>query len=414
MTFTNMLRTNKTHKFSTISLFTGAGGLDIGFEQAGFDTLSAVEVCTPFCDTLLLNQAKQIPIPGTDRYYLQGTKVLNCDIRSISACDLNPNGIDIDCLIGGPPCQTFSSAGKQDSIFDQRGTLIYEYLRLLKELKPRTFLFENVRGLVTARGRNNEPGEVLLDLIGRMEQEGYHCRASLLNSADFGSYQRRVRCFIIGSRTGAPPEFPAPTHGENVSAPSLFHKNIAKWNTLGDFLSKHADLDKDNWTRPTPSLSEELSSLPEGKGVRSKGRIEATRPSGHWGYRQGTFIADTKKPARTVTGSSSQDWIRLDDGSLRRITLREAAALQGFPDEWEFCGNKSQMFQQIGNAVPAIFGKAIGTSISNYITEGSIPDNATATDSFISKKIMKSIRYTKYDNEKNGAFRVNRLAGLRK
>lgn len=407
MTLLNMSTTTKLHTFKAISLFTGAGGLDIGFEQAGFETVSAVEISVPFCNTIIQNQAKRVVIPNTDRHYFEGTEIFNKDITTVTSEELNSKGVEIDCLIGGPPCQSFSSAGKQDSIFDHRGTLIYEYLRLLREIRPKVFLFENVRGLVTARGRNCEPGEVLMSLVNMMQDEGYHCRVSLLNSADYGSPQRRVRCFIIGSRIGVAPDFPQPTHSERVMAASIFGNVLKPWNTLGDFLREHADNDPNNWTQPTESLLRDLASIPEGKGLKSVGRAEATRPSGHWGYRQGTFIADTSKPARTVTGSSSQDWIRMHDGSLRRITLKEAAGLQGFPEEWEFCGSKANKYQQIGNAVPIVFGKVLGETLYQYLSREEF-ENFSSSDSIISPKIMESIRYTKYDSEKNGAYRVNR------
>ncbi|MCM1518693.1 MAG: DNA cytosine methyltransferase [Pseudoflavonifractor sp.] len=336
----------KRHTFKAISLFTGAGGLDIGLEQAGFETISAVEICVPFFNTILQNQARRIPILNSERYYFQEARILNQDIATVSASDLNPAGAEIDCLIGGPPCQAFSSAGKQDSIFDHRGTLIYEYLRLLDEIRPKVFLFENVRGLVTARGQNHEPGEVLINLLNMMKAVGYHCRVALLNSADYGLPQRRVRCFIIGSRIGIAPEFPQATHGKLPRESSLFCKGVRRWITLEDFLKDNVDNDETNWIRPTDSLNKELSQLPEGKGLRSMGRKEATRQSGHWGYRQGTFIADTTKPARTVTGSSSQDWVRLNDGSLRRITMKEAAALQGFPKIGNSAGAKPTNFSR--------------------------------------------------------------------
>lgn len=411
MTYSIMSTRINERIFKAISLFTGAGGLDIGFEQARFETMAAVELCVPFCNTIMQNQSNCIPIPGVERCYFQGTNIINKDIATVEGQELNPNGIEIDCIIGGPPCQAFSSAGKQDSIFDHRGTLIYEYLRLLREIKPKVFLLENVRGLVTARGRNGEPGEVLISLVNMMKAEGYHCRVSLLNSADFGSHQRRVRCFIMGSRVGEAPEFPAPTHGDFSKSPSLFGNEIKPWNTLGDFLRVCSDDNQDNWIRPTSSLRKELAHIPSGKGLKSAGRPEATRPSGHWGYRQGTFIADLTKPARTVTGSSSQDWIRLEDGSLRRITMKEAAALQGFPEEWEFCGSKANKFQQIGNAVPVIFGRVIGQTLYDYLTQERF-ETTMEPDCVFSQKIIESIRYTKYDFRRNGAYRVNRIAGL--
>ena len=171
-------------------------------------------------------------------------------------------------------------------------------------------------------------------------------------------------------------------------------------------LALFSDKDETNWVRPTTELNEQLRGIPEGSGLKSKGRIEATRPNGHWGYRQGTFIADQTKPARTVTGSSSQDWIRLSDGSLRRLTEKEIAMLQGFPPEWVFCGTKADRFQQIGNAVPTVFGLLLGKTIADYLKGGyeNLPkDNETV----LPKDIRESIRYTIYDNERNGQYRAN-------
>ena len=108
--------------------------------------------------------------------------------------------------------QAFSAAGKQLSLLDPRGQLLHEYCRIIDELSPRTFLFENVRGIVTARDAKGKPGGVIEDLFAELQSLGYSCRAQLLNSADFGSYQRRIRCFIIGVKRGSAPPFPEATH----------------------------------------------------------------------------------------------------------------------------------------------------------------------------------------------------------
>ena len=154
------------NRLKAVSLFTGAGGLDIGFERAGFHIISALEIHPRYYETLVVNKQKKIQISrNREDSFFEGTKLINEDIRNISADELVPPSIEVDCVIGGPPCQAFSSAGKQESIFDDRGQLIYEYLRILKEIKPKSFLFENVRGIVTARGKKNEPGEILIELL---------------------------------------------------------------------------------------------------------------------------------------------------------------------------------------------------------------------------------------------------------
>ena len=394
------------NRLKAVSLFTGAGGLDIGFERAGFHIISALEIHPRYYETLVVNKQKKIQISrNREDSFFEGTKLINEDIRNISADELVPSSIEVDCVIGGPPCQAFSSAGKQESIFDDRGQLIYEYLRILKEIKPKSFLFENVRGIVTARGKKNEPGEILIELLRLFEEAGYNCRVSLLNSADYGSYQRRVRCIIIGSRVAAAPFFPEATHSKTKIDSTLFDSGKKQWNVLGDYLRLYGSKNPDEWVRPTQELEQQLRHIPSGSGLKSNGRAEATRPNGHWGYRQGTFIADPSLPARTVTGSSSQDWIRLEDQSLRRLTFNEVAGLQGFPSEWVFCGNKNDQFQQVGNAVPTIFGEVLGQTLANYLLfEYSTYPESNITE--LPPSIKNCIRYTKRDNQVNGAYRV--------
>lgn len=390
---------------TAVSIFTGAGGLDIGIERAGFNILSTLEIHPSYCATVQKMKAKGVKIPNTNRTYFQDTMVIEGDIREMTAKDLLGCRKTTDCLVGGPPCQAFSSAGKQNSIYDERGTLVYEYFRILKEIRPKVFLFENVRGLVTAKGANDEPGEVLKGLLEMFQSLGYSCRVKLLNSADYGLPQRRVRCFIVGSAIAAAPEFPVPTHAE-MPVDSMLPSECRKpWVSLARFLERHADTDRSHWILPTEKLREALKDIPDGKGLKSRGVKEATRPGGHWGYRQGTFIADQTRPARTVTGSSSQDWIRLTDGKLRRLTLREVSQLQGFPPEWEFSGSTADQYQQVGNAVPAIFGEVLGRTLVDYLSGGwkkCLPANSLD----VSPEIERAIRYTKYDNMKNGAYRV--------
>lgn len=370
-----------------VSLFSGAGGLDIGLERAGLHPVSLCEVEDVFCQTLRHNQGWK---HSDGRAYLAGAQVIHADIRSVRPQDLVTSG-RVDLVVGGPPCQAFSSSGKQLSVLDPRGALVTEFYRVVEGLKPKMFLFENVRGLVTARDRTGEPGGVITELVNILEQLGYSCRAGLLNAADFGAYQRRVRCFILGSSKGEAPKFPNPTHDK---AGGLLGSG---WKSLKDFLDEHEDTDAANYTMPTAALAKQLHGIPSGSGVKSPGRAEATRPSGHWGYRQGTFIADLRLPARTVTGSSSQDWIRWR-GVLRRLTFLEIKRLQAFPDDWIVVGNKAQQYKQIGNAVPTVFGEALGKVIVSHLEQfpSTKPERIGIPDSF-----RGYIEYTKRDHARN-------------
>ncbi|MBF8277816.1 MAG: Cytosine-specific methyltransferase [Candidatus Brocadiaceae bacterium] len=375
-----------------VSLFSGAGGLDIGLERAGFRSVSLCEIESVFCDTLKVNQRG---IHDDGHEYFKEAKIFNADIRDISGADL-ANGKQIDLVVGGPPCQAFSSAGKQLSVLDPRGLLVNEYFRVIDEIQPRMFLFENVRGLVTARDSGGDPGGVIKELLKRFWEAGYSCRAELLNSADYGSFQRRVRCFIIGAKHGKSPLFPAPTHQKQGG---LFY---ATWKSLGAFLENHADQNREAFTLPTETLALQLHGLPNGAGLKSKGKAEKTRPGRYWGYRQGTFIADLSLPARTITGSACQDWIRWD-GLLRRLTLNEVKLLQGFPSDWEICGTKAQKYKQIGNAVPTLFGELIGEVILKFLCE--YPDSSPA---FIEMPhtFRGYIDYTKKDHARNADSRT--------
>lgn len=395
-----------------VSIFTGAGGLDIGIERAGFITASAIEFEGRFVETLRLNQKLRHPVESqAGHYHFNETNIIHGDIREVGAEDLWDDDVPPDLLVGGPPCQSFSSAGKMGSVNDSRGQLIFEFLRIARDLKPRAILFENVRGLVTARGPKGEPGEVLDHLLGELASIGYSCSVGLLNAADFGAPQRRVRCFIVGLRGSQAPPLPTATHAKQAAAHAQatlgFVQKVAPWVTLGDFLRENADSDRANWVRPTEAMQRQLQDIPDGSGLKSAGVAEATRPGGHWGYKQGGFIADQTLPARTVTGSTSQDWIRLADGSLRRLTLAEVAGLQGFPADWYLAGSKAQQFKQVGNAVPTVFGRVLGLTIARCLAaqrEGE-PLSKVARAK-VPEDIAGAIAYTKKEERRNGASRA--------
>jgi DNA (cytosine-5)-methyltransferase 1 len=375
-----------------VSVFSGAGGLDIGLERAGMQAVSLCEIEPVFCETLAANQSCQ---HSDGKEYFSEARILNADISDLSRSDLAGKK-RIDLVVGGPPCQAFSSSGRQRSVLDPRGRLINEYLRIIDEIQPRMFLFENVRGLVTARDESGEPGGVIRALLDRFHETGYSVRAGLLNSADYGAFQRRVRCFMIGTKRGTAPLFPEPTHQRT---PDMFHKT---WRTLSQFLKAHCDEDEDQFVFPTDQLRKQLEPLPNGCGLKSAGKAEATRPGGHWGYRQGTFIADLDLPARTVTGSASQDWIRWN-GELRRLTLQEVKQLQGFPSDWEIRGTKTQRFKQIGNAVPSLFGQILGETIKSFLEKypRTSPKRIGMPQSFAGY-----IEYTKKDHARNKSSRT--------
>lgn len=389
--------------FTVVSLFSGAGGLDIGLERAGFQTVAAVDNDPDCVATLCNNQRARIDAGGGCKH-LEGAVILAAGIDSLGGDQLRPAGCDTswapDLMAGGPPCQPFSSSGKMLSVADPRGRLFEHFVRLAADLRPRLILFENVRGLITARGPNGEPGEALRMVKGAFESIGYATTFALLNAADYGGPQRRIRCFMMATRCTALPLFPEPTHAE-APASGLFESRLP-WVTLGDFLAGRPAPPSEEVVRPTKRLASLLKNVPEGSGLKSAGAREATRPGGHWGYRQGTFIADLKQPARTITASASQDWIRLPDGSLRRLSLRECAALQGFPSEWRFAGPTASQFRQVGNAVPTLFGRVLGSALVEALEGARRPRPTSAP---LPNEFLSAISYTKREHSRNGASR---------
>lgn len=383
-----------------VSLFSGAGGLDVGLEQAGFHTVVATDYDADCVETLRANHSLRIPVNGSlQRAHLDGSAIIHADVADLTRADLAPPGATADwrptLLAGGPPCQPFSSAGRQRGLEDPRGRLFEHFVRIASELQPDFILFENVRGLATARGVTGTPGEVLQAVKLSFEQVGYRTRFALLNSADYGAPQRRVRLFMLAARTGPVPQFPVATHSRKPAA-----GQCEPWTTLGEFLSERPEPRLDEMVRPSAALADALRDVPSGSGLKSPGRAEPTRPGGHWGYKQGTFIAELGLPARTVTAASTQDWVRLPGQELRRLTLSECAGLQGFPAPWTFAGNRASVFRQVGNAVPAVFGEVLGRCLSK--AEEVLVTEAEAD---LPASIRAAIAYTLRDDQRNGHVR---------
>jgi DNA (cytosine-5)-methyltransferase 1 len=398
-------------RLSVIDLFAGAGGLSASLEQAGLETVMAVDIDRDAIQTLQATQKARIPIANpSPRSYLDQARIVRADIADLGLSDLRPTGVSAtwrpDVLAGGPPCQPFSSAGRQRGLNDPRGQLFLEFVRVADLLRPRYVLFENVRGLLTQKTSDGRPGGVL-ELVQRsFEDIGYAIRFAVLNAADFGAHQRRVRLYMIGTETHHLVEFPAPTHSRDPQPGS----DEKPWVTLGEFLAAQPEPDPSDVVRPSPRRALELARLAPGTGLRTGGVIEHQRPSGHWGYRQDCFIADLAKPARTIRSASTPDWLRLRDGSLRRLTWRECAGLQGFPADWRFAGTTASRFRQVGNAVCLPIGQALGRVLVAGIRQGASqrrPESAPWPSEF-----HRRIDYTAMEERVNGpGRRAKRRAG---
>ena len=385
-----------------ISLFSGAGGLDLGLESVGWKTTYACDFDAAAIATLKANAGRHI---GNGRIAFESTHIEQIDISRLDARELiEKSGLkkgSVPLLAGGPPCQSWSSAGRQLGFDDPRGRLFEDFIRLANGIDARWLLLENVRGLLTARGRDSIPGSALQEIRLRLLKAGFQTTVALLNAADYGVAQRRVRLFLLGFRQGDPPPFPLPTHAREPTG-----QGYAAWLSLSGALCGLADLKADEIIRPSDKLARELANLDPGTGLKSAGKTERTRPGGHWGYKQGAFVADVQQPARTVTASTAQDWIKDPVLGLRRLSPRECAAIQSFPASWDFKGSLAEKYRLIGNAVPPKLAAAIG----GQLLQNHRASVATARADFekllpLDPRLAYHVNYTAREEASNGASR---------
>lgn len=374
-------------------MFSGAGGLDLGFERAGWSRLLANDIDRDSAATLRSNTKKALR-----------ESIVEADIRSFTAAEIRARagGLgrgDLTAIVGGPPCQSWSSAGHQLGMLDDRGQLFLDFIRLANQLDPRFIVMENVRGLLTARGPDGEPGSALTTIRKDLWQEGWQTTVSLLNAADYGVPQRRVRLFVVAYREGDRPPFLVPSHSK-VASPST-----RRWVSLRAALSKVRNLSEEEIIRPSAKLAAELRNVGPGSGVKSPGKAETTRPGGHWGYKQGAFVADLAQPGRTVTASTAQDWVIDPERGLRRLSPRECAAVQTFPAGWNWVGGRASVYRQIGNAVPPKLAEALANSLREQA--GCLrPDTSSVVElEPLAPSLAAAIAYTVRDSTRNGASR---------
>ena len=331
----------------TLALFSGAGGLDIGFSDAGFDIIETAEIEAKFVKTLLHNQAQ-----GT---YLRHAQVKCVDVRAYFPTFAE----GIDFIIGGPPCQSFSAAGRRAAgvagTKDVRGGLFEEYVRLLDQLKPKGFLFENVYGLVGA-----EKGEAIRKISLAFREVGYNIAYRVLDAADYGVPQHRERLIIVGVREGLRFAFPKPTHGPDAGHVPHFTASEA---VAGAFDS----------TERRPSINGRfghlLPDVPPGLNysfyTEKMGHAE---PLFAWRSKFSDFLykADPATPIRTLKASGGQytgpfHW----DG--RHFTMGELKRLQTFPDDYHIVGNRALVAKQIGNSVPPQFARMLALGVLEQV-----------------------------------------------
>lgn len=349
-------------KPSVISLFSGAGGLDYGFEAAGFETTVAVEMDHACCETLSANRS---------------WPVLESDITKVSAREvLRAAGLrvgDADVLIGGPPCQPFSKSGywkRGDArrLNDPRAETLGAYLRMLEETRPKAFLLENVEGLAF---RNKDEGLTLIldevKAINRRRGTRYDPVFQVVNAASFGVPQLRKRLIMVGARDGTRFEFPQPTHrltteivdeGDDKLEPPR-----TAWDALADVV-----LDPNEDVAATGRWADLLPSIPEGSNYLWHTDRGGGEPLFGWRRRYWSFLLKLakNKPSWTVQaqpgpGSGPFHW------DNRRLSMRELCRLQTFPDDVVVRGSRHVVHRQIGNAVPSLLAEVFARAIRSQL-----------------------------------------------
>lgn len=312
----------------TVSLFSGSGGLDLGFSQSGFPIIWAVDNFADAVHTYAENLGNHIVKANLED--IPSSKIPECEL-----------------VIGGFPCQGFSIANMKRHPGDGRNKMYMQFLRVVADKRPMLFLAENVKGILSlARGG------VFDQILRDFRANGYRIVHCVLNAADFGVPQRRERVFILGLRedlTFSHVHFPpTPTHGRAQASQSLFQ--LRPWRSVGDALSG----------LPEPHEQHTLFNH-----VASNYKL---RFNGYLGHRR----VDPEMPSPTVTARGDDRGgvvILHHPGNHRRLTVREAALIQSFPIDFEFHGTKTSAYRQVANAVPPLLAMKIADAIKLTIEE---------------------------------------------
>jgi DNA (cytosine-5)-methyltransferase 1 len=364
----------------SISLFSGAGGMDIGIRQAGFDVLAEIEF-DEHCITTLRAAAER---DGTK------TKVIHADIKMIDPniliSEIGIKAGQLDLLFGGPPCQSFSLAGKQLGLCDKRGPLLFEIIRFAEIVQPKVILLEQVKGLLSSKGEKNQRGEVFETFLTKLENIGYTPKWRIIMAADFGVPQLRERLFVVATRGHNGFQFPERTHAPIEECGGLFafepYVGIGTViNGLGSPLPKvrgqtfYYDRE-DSHVDVTPERDRErIAQVPEGSYLSAQVHLGEE-------LRRGLSPKDTTKYLRLHRGRPSNTLrcgeIFFHPTENRYLTPREYMRVHGYPDNYYLKGpirsrtgtvRNLDQHRQIANSVPPPLAKILGTQIGRYLHE---------------------------------------------
>lgn len=364
----------KSNKPIVFSFFSGAMGMDIGIEKAGFDIIFASEIDNACRKTILKNHPDITLISDIRNYHPE-------ELRKIAGLHEDD---EIDLVIGGPPCQSFSTAGKRKGFEDDRGNLLLNFVKIINTLRPKYAVIENVRGLLSAplihrphslRGKDFDnliskelPGGALSQVISDLEKGGYSVSFNLYNSANFGTPQKRERVVIICSRNGIKAPYLEPTHSENGEF------GLPKWKTFKQAVYPLGEIEHEYIKFPEKRLKyyrllgngENWRNLPEdlqreamGASFYSGGGKTGFLRRLNWNLPSPTLVTHPAMPA-TDLAHPSED---------RPLSIQEYKKIQEFPDDWIIEGSLVEKYKQIGNAVPVGLGYAIGNLLMKLMQE---------------------------------------------
>ncbi len=386
----------------SVELFAGAGGLALGCELAGFEAARVVEWDRWACDTLRENAAADYPL-------VHKWRVNEGDVRVVDWSTITE---PIDLVAGGPPCQPFSMGGKARAADDLRD-MFPATAEVIRQLRPRAFIIENVRGLTRTAFANyfeyiklrlehpeihSRDGETWTDHLHRLQREHtsatseeltYKVLPTLVNAADYGVPQQRWRVFLVGFRSDVPAEWTFPDADHSKAA--LAH---SQWVT-GDYWERHRVASRHRPDAPlavirrAQQLAEQLAEARPWRTVRDaiSGLPEPTRDGsaqhlnhvlqpgarsypGHTGSAIDAPAKALKAGVHGVPGG--ENMLLRPDGSVRYFTVREAARLQTFPERYQFHGAWSETMRQLGNAVPVLLAQKVAASVAEHLAEAAV------------------------------------------
>ena len=356
-----------------ISFFAGAGGLDIGIHEAGFDVKLSVELEEKYCVTLKENNPTFNVVNGDIMDYSKE--------KIYSDAGLNYND-EIDLIFGGSPCQSFSTAGKRQAFSDERGKAMLKFIELIEEVKPKAFLLENVKGLLSAtlkhrplnqRGKDFPPldedeknGSALRYLLNQVKD--YNVVYKVVNSAEYGVAQKRERVIFVGIRKDLNKvyEFPKPTHGLERKYPFVTFNDVIQ--SLGDI--------EHNYVKYSEERLKYMKLIPKGGGNWRDLNEQIVEKAMGGAYKSGGgktgYFRRIKanEPAPTLLTSPIQKSTNIGHPyEDRPLSIEEYIAIQGFPKGYKINGTINNKYTQIGNAVPVKLAKVLGEKLIDILYE---------------------------------------------